>query len=161
MDQSSGQGTLKPGLMASPRLIFGLPFGAGIVLHVMTGNDIELGDNFIPVLAGGIFVGIGLILSGWATLALRGGGEHPDPARPTNSLVTGGPYTYSRNPIYISFGSLGLGSGLLLNSWWVVGPVPLAMIGLHFLVVLREERYLEDVIGNHYLRYKEMVHRWL
>ena len=67
MDQSSGQGTLKPGLMALPRLVFGLPFGAGIVLHVMTGNDIELGDNFIPVLAGGIFVGIGLILSGWAT----------------------------------------------------------------------------------------------
>ncbi len=161
MNQSSGPVFPKPGLMASPRLIFGLPFGAGVVLHVMTGNNIELGDNLISVIAGGISVAIGLILSGWATIALRRGGEHPDPARPTTSLVTDGPYQYSRNPIYLSFAALGLGSGLLLNSWWVVGPVPVAMVALHFLVVLREERYLETVIGHQYVEYRKSVRRWL
>lgn len=161
MNQSSRPVSLKPGLMASPRLIFGLPFGLGVVLHVMTGSDIELGDNLIPVIAGATFVGVGLILSAWATIALRRGGQHPDPARPTTSLITDGPYEYSRNPIYVSFASLGLGIGLLLNSWWVVGPVPFALIALHFLVVTREERYLESVIGHQYVGYRQSVRRWL
>ena len=161
MNQSSGPVQLKPGLMASPRLIFGLPFGAGVVLHVMTGSDIEPGDSLIVVIVGILLVAAGLILSGWATIALRRGGQHPDPARPTTSLVTDGPYGYSRNPIYVSFASLGLGIGLLLNSWWVVGPVPFALFALHFLVVTREERYLQSVIGHQYVGYMQSVRRWL
>ncbi|MBT3941313.1 MAG: isoprenylcysteine carboxylmethyltransferase family protein [Chloroflexi bacterium] len=161
MNPSNGPEPLRPGLMASPRLIFGLPFGAGVVLHVMTGSDIQPGEHLIPVIAGAVFVAIGLILSGWATIALRRGGQHPDPARPTTSLVTDGPYEYSRNPIYLSFAALGLGIGLLLNSWWVVAPVPVALIALHFLVVVREERYMETVIGHQYIGYRESVRRWL
>ena len=147
--------------MASPRLIFGLPFGAGIVLHVMTGSNIEAGDNIFVVVLGGLLVAIGLTLAAWATVALRKRGEHPDPARPTTALVTDGPYAYSRNPIYLSFTSIGLGVGLLLNSYWVLGSVPIAVLGLHFLVVTREERYLETVIGHQYSGYRESVRRWL
>lgn len=147
--------------MASPRLIFGLPFGAGILLHVMTAGDIKAGDNMIAVVLGAFMVAVGLTLAAWATVALRKRGEHPDPARPTTSLVTDGPYAYSRNPIYLSFTSVALGIGLLLNSYWVLGSVPIAALALNFLVVTREERYLETVIGHQYSGYGESVRRWL
>ena len=161
MNQPRRPDPLGPGLMASPRLIFGLPFGAGIVLHVMTGSNIVAGDNLIVVVLGAFMVVVGLTLAAWATIALRKRGEHPDPARPTTALVTGGPYAHSRNPIYLSFTSVALGIGLLLNSYWVLGSVPIAALALHFLVVIREERYLGIVIGHQYSGYREGVRRWL
>jgi protein-S-isoprenylcysteine O-methyltransferase Ste14 len=147
--------------MASPRLIFGLPFGAGIVLHVMTGGDIQAGDHLFVVVLGSLLIVTGLTLAAWATIALRKRGEHPDPARPTTALVTDGPYAYSRNPIYVSFTLVALGIGLLLNSYWVLGSVPIAALALNFLVVTREERYLGIVIGHQYAGYRKSVRRWL
>ncbi len=161
MNQTRRPDPLRPGLMASPRLIFGLPFGAGIVLHVMTGSNIETGDNLIVVVLGSLLIATGLTLAAWATIALRKRGEHPDPARPTTALVTDGPYAHSRNPIYLSFTSVALGIGLLLNSYWVLGSVPIAALALNFLVVTREERYLATVIGHQYSGYRENVRRWL
>ncbi|MDP6824032.1 MAG: isoprenylcysteine carboxylmethyltransferase family protein [Dehalococcoidia bacterium] len=147
--------------MASPRLVFGLPFGAGVVLHVMTGSDIEAGGSLIAVVLGAVSVGVGLVLAAWATITLLRRGEHPDPARPTTTLVMDGPYGYTRNPIYLSFTAVGLGIGLLLNSYWVAGSVPIAVLALRFLVITREERYLETVIGQPYAAYRESVRRWL
>jgi protein-S-isoprenylcysteine O-methyltransferase Ste14 len=152
---------LRPGLMVSPRLIFGLPFGSGIVLHVMTGGNIEAGDNLYVVVLGSLLIATGLTLAAWATIALRKHGEHPDPARPTTALVTDGPYAYSRNPIYVSFTLVALGIGVLLSSYWALGSVPFAALALNFLVVIREERYLETVIGHQYSGYRESVRRWL
>ncbi len=161
MNQTQHPEPLRPGLMASPRLVFGLPFGAGIVLHVMTGSNIEAGDNMIVVVLGALMVAVGLTLAAWATIALRKRGEHPDPVRPTTELVTEGPYAHSRNPIYVSFSLVALGIALLLNSYWVLGSVPIAALALNFLVVTREERYLETVIGHQYSGYRESVRRWL
>jgi protein-S-isoprenylcysteine O-methyltransferase Ste14 len=106
----------------------------------MTGGDIQVGGNLILAMPGGLLASIGIILAAWATIALRKGGQHPDPARATTALVTDGPYEYSRNPIYLSFISLSLGVGLLLNSYWVLGAVPISVIGLQILVIPREER---------------------
>ena len=48
----------------------------------------------------------------------------------------------------------------------VGGPItlallPLAVIILHFGVVVREERYLEGKFGEVYLAYKRAVRRWI
>ncbi len=160
-NQIRGTDPLRPGLMASPRLIFGLPFGAGVFLHVMTGGDIEFGANLVAVVLGALLVVTGLFLAGWTTIALRRGGQHPDPARPTTALVTDGPFRFSRNPIYLGFASVAVGIGLLLNSYWVLGSAPVAFLALQYLVVTREERYLDTVIGHEYAEYREQVRRWL
>ena len=130
-------------------------------MHVMTGRDIEFGENLIVAGLGILLVAAGLFMAGWATFALRRVGEHPDPARPTTALAADGPFRFSRNPIYLGFTSLGLGIGLALNSFWVLGSVPVAFLALQFLVVTPEEQYLEPVIGHEYAEYRERVRRWL
>lgn len=148
-------------LMASPPLTFGVPFGAGVILHVMTGSNIETGENIVAVGLGAVLIAAGLLLSGWATIALRRAGEHPEPSRPTTALVADGPYRFSRNPIYVAFTLLGLGIGLILNSPWILGSVPVAVAALQILVIVREERYLESVIGPAYVGYRQRVRRWV
>jgi len=148
-------------LKFSPRAIFGVPVAVSVFLHVMTGGDIQVGGNLILATAGGILASIGLVLVAWATIALRKGGQHPDPARATTALVTDGPFQYTRNPIYLSFTSLSLGVALLLNSYWVLGSLPISVLGLQILVIPREERYMENVIGHQFNAYCESVRRWL
>jgi len=76
------------------------------------------------------------------------------------ALVTGGPFAWSRNPMYVSMvGSLG-SFGLLMNSWWGVGAaVPLAAY-LHFYVVPAEERYLLRRFEG-FAEYSRRTPRWL
>ena len=160
-NQSRGSDPVRLNLIVAPPVTFGIPFGAGVVLHVMTGGEIETGNNIIAVGFGIVLVAVGLFLAGWTTIALRRAGEHPHPSRPTATLVTDGPFRFSRNPIYLGFVSLAMGIGLALNSYWVLGSVSVAFVALQVLVVTREERYLETVIGHEYAEYRKRVRRWL
>lgn len=86
---------------------------------------------------------------------------HVEPWHPTTTIIERGLYRYSRNPIYLAFCSATLGSGLALNSWWVViGVLPLVYL-LQKLVIKREESYLANKFGRVYLDYKSRVRHWL
>jgi protein-S-isoprenylcysteine O-methyltransferase Ste14 len=85
------------------------------------------------------------------------------PAEPgrTTSLVTGGVYRLSRNPIY-------LGMLLALLAWAVVLASPLAVaLSAAFVLYMDrfqigpEERALLGVIGDEYRDYTRRVRRWL
>jgi protein-S-isoprenylcysteine O-methyltransferase Ste14 len=81
--------------------------------------------------------------------------------KPTTAIVTTGPYRLTRNPIYLAFSLLQLGLALLVGSWWLLATLVLAFALMHWIVVPREERYLEARFGNEYRRYKTSVRRWL
>jgi protein-S-isoprenylcysteine O-methyltransferase Ste14 len=76
-------------------------------------------------------------------------------------LLTRGPYTYSRNPMYIAELALWLGWAILFGSiivfvgFLVMGPV------MNSRIVSREERDLEARFGDAYREYKNQVRRWL
>lgn len=81
--------------------------------------------------------------------------------RPSTSLVSGGPYRRSRNPIYLALAGAQLGLGLALGSLWTVGLTPLAMALMTGVVIQREERYLGSRFGRSYADYRARVRRWL
>lgn len=81
--------------------------------------------------------------------------------KPASALITDGPYRFSRNPGYVSLTLLYLGVALLLNSLWVLLMVAPAFLVMHLWVVPREERHLEERFGEHYLRYRRSVRRWI
>lgn len=71
-------------------------------------------------------------------------------------LVTGGPYSYSRNPQYVGDSLNTIGYMILTNSWmaWVVG---LLGVLLNLLAPFLEEPWLEEKFGETYIAYKKRV----
>jgi len=103
----------------------------------------------------------GVLIAIWGRKALLQVNTNIDPMRPTLAIASGGPYRFSRNPLYVSLTLIYLGITLAGNSWWcLVVLVPL-LGALHFGIVLREERYLQDKFGEQYLSYRRQVRRYL
>jgi len=96
-----------------------------------------------------------------ALVTMRAAGTNVDPAKPALTIVRGGPFRFTRNPMYLALCLVQIALGLFLNDWiTLLFVVPLALL-LHFGVVLREERYLEAKFGEDYLALKRSVRRWL
>jgi protein-S-isoprenylcysteine O-methyltransferase Ste14 len=92
---------------------------------------------------------------------MHGVGTNISPLKPAISLVTSGPYPFTRNPLYVAIALLYLGFTMLHNCWWgVVLLAPVLMV-LHRGVVRREERYLQLKFGEQYTEYRSRVRRYL
>ena len=114
-----------------------------------------------PMAAGAILVVAAIALL-WYSVALFRAAGTPVPARkPTTAIVRSGPYRFSRNPIYLAYSLLLLGIAIWLNSVWLVATLAVAVVLMHFIVIRREEEYLERRFGAQYLDYKASVRRWL
>ena len=83
------------------------------------------------------------------------------PGAPVVALVTTGPYSLSRNPIYLAWAIFQLGLGIWLrNAWLVVLLVPAIFI-VNVLAIIPEERFLQDKFGQSFRDYQSRVRRWL
>ena len=148
-----------PGVIAPPPLIFlsGLLLGGFVAYH-----------HLFPILPSGIAQAVGslLILSGLAIilvawLQMRKAKTNIEPWEPTTAIVDNGIYGISRNPIYLAMIAIYLGVTCLFNSVWFLPFLPIAVLIIHFGVILREEKYLEGKFGEDYLDYKKRVRRWI
>ncbi len=147
------------GVIAPPPLIFGATVGLGLLLQrvrpVPTGPA-ALGRTLGTALAVG---GVGLGLS--AVAALKGAGTNVDPYEQTSAIVEGGPYRFTRNPIYVAMTMLAAGIGLRANAGSVLALLPLAVGIVQKGVIEREEAYLARRFPEAYPPYKARVRRWL
>ncbi len=84
-----------------------------------------------------------------------------DFTKAATTLITDGPYRYSRNPAYLALTLLYLGVGVLFSSAWVCILVVPTLLIMNVSVVRKEEQHLESQFGEEYLRYKTTVRRWL
>lgn len=114
-------------------------------------------------LARGIAIGL-VVLSLALALAcyrmMQRAGTSVLPARPTTALVTGGPYRWTRNPIYLA--EMGV---YLAVACWINGLAPFLLFPVLFFlldwgVVRREETYLSTRFGDEYRAYLRQVRRW-
>jgi protein-S-isoprenylcysteine O-methyltransferase Ste14 len=111
--------------------------------------------------AGALLIAIGLALPIWAVLTFRAVGTSPIPTRATTAVASGGPYRFTRNPMYLGLGLVSAGVACLANALWPLLLMPLVLALVQRLVISREERYLEHKFGESYLAYKAQVRRWL
>jgi protein-S-isoprenylcysteine O-methyltransferase Ste14 len=90
---------------------------------------------------------------------LRGGGG-PGITVPPQQLVVGGPYAYTRNPMYL--GHLIFLLGLAVTFWSAVALALFAVQALWFhRRVLADEARLRAQFGAQYTRYEAQVKRWI
>jgi protein-S-isoprenylcysteine O-methyltransferase Ste14 len=141
-----------------PPLIYGAAIAIGLAFQWMWPRPVRSGG--LGLLGGGLIV-VSLVLLAASILRFRAAGT-PVPARkPTTAIVRTGPYRFSRNPIYLAFSLLQLGIAVWLNSWWLVATLAAAVALMQYIVIPREEQYLEARFGAEYRDYKVAVRRWM
>ena len=145
--------------IARPPLVYLVSIALGVILQVA--RPISLVPRGVGPRVGVplVLLAIGLFVSAVRTFQAAG---TPVPGnRPTTAIVRTGPYRFSRNPIYLAFSLLQLGLARWVNSLWLVVTLLAAMAVMAFVVIPKEERYLEARFPSEYSSYKASVRRWL
>ena len=106
-----------------------------------------------------ILLGLGLV--GYCAWQFKNAKTRIEPWQPTSSIITTGPYRYSRNPIYLAFAIAGAGIALAFNTCWMLLSLLFFVLIANKLVIEREEKYLEGKFGESYLNYRRETRRWL
>ncbi len=83
------------------------------------------------------------------------------PHRGSDHLVSSGPFSFSRNPIYLANTMLTVAIGLIAGSVWFLGFGLLAAFATQKLAIEREEKHLEARFGKKYRDYRKKVRRWI
>lgn len=111
--------------------------------------------------AGVILITLGASVVLWAANTLRKHKTTLHPRHKPRKLVMHGPYTLSRNPIYLGFLMISLGTVLLFaNVLAFLGP--LLFFGfISMLVIPFEETMLTKTFGTPYKSYRKKIRRWL
>ena len=103
----------------------------------------------------------GLVLGVLAVMRMRRAHTSVSPHQPTTSLVTDGPFRFTRNPIYLGFFLVFLGFTFLAGTLWGVVLAPLAPVTVNYLVIGAEESYLHGKFADRYAEYKSRVRKWI
>jgi protein-S-isoprenylcysteine O-methyltransferase Ste14 len=144
------------GILAPPPLIFASALAAGLAL----GNAGIARKRSCDLIAGSAAALLGATLGLATIIALKRAGTHLRPDRPTTTLVTSGPFRYTRNPAYVGATLIYVGAALAARSVPALTFLPIALVVLERGVVEREESYLERRFGDAYRSYKAAVPRW-
>ena len=139
------------------------PAHALLILFICKGLDMILPrtvDIFSPTL-GTVIALPGLIFIFWAWIQFFLNKTTPIPNGEPSALVTGGPYRYTRNPMYLGLliilASLGFFSG---SPVYLLSPVALFFI-IDRLFIPDEEAKLEQLFDRRFAEFKLQVKRWL
>jgi protein-S-isoprenylcysteine O-methyltransferase Ste14 len=103
--------------------------------------------------------GVSLVVS--ARILFTRTGQSPIPWKPTPELILQGPYRFTRNPMYVGVTLFVIGLGLTVNNIWISLFAAPALLGVHFIAVLPEERFLAEKFGESYRNYHAQVRRYV
>jgi protein-S-isoprenylcysteine O-methyltransferase Ste14 len=157
--QARGPGADTPGVIAPPPLIYLGALGVGFGLDAVIGRASVPSTVARPVGAALIVAGAGLM--GTFVRAFGRARTPVDPYKPSEAIVTNGPYRLTRNPGYLGMTLTYAGIAIAANAPWALVPLPVAIAVIDRGVIAREERYLERKFGARYTDYKRHVRRWI
>lgn len=147
------------GVIAPPPFLFAGALALGLIVQAVIPRPI-LSRAAVGLVAGGLLIAVGLPLSVIVVLLFRRAGTPVSPRRPSRRLVVAGPYRFSRNPDYLGQALLYGGVALMLNALWLLLMLVPVLILVRYGVIARDERYLENLFGEDYRRYRQRVRRW-
>jgi len=108
-----------------------------------------------------LIVACGVSLVASARILFKRTGQNPIPWKPTPELISQGPYRFTRNPMYVGVTLFVIGLGLAVNNLWISLFAAPALLVVHFIAVLPEERYLAAKFGESYRSFLAQVRRYL
>ena len=142
-----------------PPLYYAAALAGGMAVNSLA--SLPLGGRPITGIAGAVVTALGLALSFAGVGAVIRHRTTIVPHHPVATLLTGGAYRLSRNPMYTGLAIAYLGLALLFGSWWPLTLWPLVLVTVRQLVIHPEEHYLIQRFGQAYTDYQARVRRWL
>jgi protein-S-isoprenylcysteine O-methyltransferase Ste14 len=125
----------------------------------------------VPVSAPPVALRVAVGLAGLAgflyfdTSAMRGFGRAGTSVLPfgdrTTTIVSDGPYRFSRNPMYVGMTLLYIGVAAATGVMWAFATLPVVLLVIRYYVIAREETYLTAKFGDSYREYQSRVRRWI
>lgn len=108
-----------------------------------------------------IFVFSGIVIGFWVKEIIRNHKTTLNPYGKPTTLITSGPFKFSRNPMYASYLLVALGFAIYSGTWiGFIGPV-LYFLYLNFRIIPTEEQKLKEAFSTDYEIYFKKVRRWL
>jgi protein-S-isoprenylcysteine O-methyltransferase Ste14 len=110
--------------------------------------------GFVPLAAG-------LALAMVAARRFSAAGTNIVPLTRSSALVTDGPFTFTRNPMYLGMTLALIGVAALVGrAWpWLVLPIFVAILQMRF--IRHEERLMTETFGDAYRAYRARTRRWI
>lgn len=147
------------GVLMPPPLYFILAILVGVALDRLV--PLRFLPSALELPLASIILAGALALFTVSLLELRRHRTTIRPDRASTALVTRGPYSKSRNPIYLADAMIQVAAGVWLNNLWIVLLVFPTAVSVTLRVILREERHLAEKFGEAYEAYRARVPRWL
>lgn len=149
----------KPRVRIPPPILYLVAIGLGLWLErplpwPMPGGAVRFG-------LGALLIALAVLLFAWCLRELRRHETTLNPHRAASTLVSSGPFRFSRNPIYVSLTAFQAGVALLAGSTWVLLMLAWVLPIMQHLVIAREEAHLRWRFGTDYADYCARVRRWL
>ena len=141
--------------------VFVLTYLAGIALERAVHPGRFVGDYRLPTPAGPVVFALGAALAAWGWFLFERRQTTKVPGEVSTTLVTSGPYRFTRNPMYVGLTLAYLGEAAMLHQIAPVILLPLTIVYLNMVVIPLEEERLGAVFGEDYARYQNRVRRWL
>lgn len=114
----------------------------------------------IPALGWGLVV-LALAVDVWVFVLFSRHKTNIRPDRAASAIVTSGPFSFSRNPIYVGNALILLGGVFITGSLWFGGASILFIVLVTELAIKPEERHMAARFGDGWDAYAAHVRRWL
>jgi len=139
-------------------LLFGLLMWLASALAAPVEVPIALRIGIAVVLGS---VGVVVVVAGIIAFLRAGTTIKPTNPGATTSLVTGGVFRFSRNPMYLGLLLCLLAWAVYLSNGLALILVPVFVIFMNRFQIVPEERALSALFGPEYASYQARVRRWV
>ena len=146
-------------VMVPPPLVFLGYLAGALILNWIV--PVPTPWTFIMRVLGGLEILTGILLVGSAFSQMTTAHTTSDVSQPTTTLVTTGPYRYTRNPIYLGFFLIYLGFTLLEGTLWGILLCPFLFWTVTHAIIHLDEEYLKKKFKDEYTGYISRVRRWI
>ena len=102
---------------------------------------------WITLLVGAIISVIGILIRAWSSGHIR----------KNQNLAVSGPYSYTRNPLYLGSFLLGVGFTVASGVWWLALIFVALFLGIYLPVMRVEASELTEIFGDEYREYATKV----
>ena len=140
--------------------VFVLAYLIGVIPEFRHTSYIPARAAQASTLVGAVLFSIGAVIAGWALFIFYKAKTTTVPGKSSASMVTWGPYRFTRNPMYVGLTLAYIGEAGLQHQVWPLAMLPLVLVYVNWTVIPLEESKLTEVFGEQYEQYCARVRRW-